>query len=87
MDHLVSICYELFNAGADTSSTTLAWGILFMTLNQEVQEKVSKEIKTHLGSRLPNQDDLSRLVFLTFFQFSKRFALASKQELDLVPKF
>ena len=73
MDHLVSICYELFNAGADTSSTTLAWGILFMTLNQEVQEKVSKEIKTHLGSRLPNQDDLSRLVLPTFF--SSQYAL------------
>ena len=56
----MTTCYELFVAGADTSSTTLAWGILFMTLNQQVQERVSKEIKNHLGSRLPSMDDLSK---------------------------
>ena len=53
----MAICYDFFLAGAETSSTTLAWAILFMTLNPEVQERAAQEIRSHLGSRLPGQDD------------------------------
>ena len=60
VDQLVAICYDFFLAGAETSSTTLAWAILFMTLHPEVQEKVAKEIASHLGSRMPGQDDRAK---------------------------
>ena len=60
VDQLVAICYDFFLAGAETSSTTLAWAILFMTLNPEVQEKVAREVTTLLGSRLPGQDDRAK---------------------------
>ena len=60
VDQLVAICYDFFLAGAETSSTTLAWAVLFMTLNQDVQEKVAREIRSHLGSRLPGQDDRAK---------------------------
>ena len=60
MDQLVAICYDFFLAGAETSSTTLAWAILFMTLHPEVQERVAQEITSHLGSRLPGQDDRAK---------------------------
>ena len=60
VDQLVAICYDFFLAGAETSSTTLAWAILFMTLHPEVQEKVAQEIASHLGSRMPGQDDRAK---------------------------
>ena len=60
VDQLVAICYDFFLAGAETSSTTLAWAILFMTLHPEVQERVAEEITSHLGSRLPGQDDRAK---------------------------
>ena len=60
VDQLVAICYDFFLAGAETSSTTLAWAILFMTLHPEVQEKVAQEITSHLGSRMPGQDDRAK---------------------------
>ena len=62
MDQLVSICDDFFLAGAETTSTTLTWAILFMTLNPEVQEKCAKEIETVLGSRVPNQSDRNKYV-------------------------
>ena len=40
---------DLFLAGAETTSTTLKWGILFMAINKEAQEKCRREIFTQLG--------------------------------------
>ena len=40
---------DLFLAGAETTSTTLKWGVLFMALNKDVQEKCRQEIFSHLG--------------------------------------
>ena len=37
-------CYDMFQAGFETTSNTLAFGMLFMILNPHVQEKVQKEL-------------------------------------------
>ena len=58
--YIITFFFDFFVAGAETSSSTLAWAIVFMTLNQDVQEKTAQEIKSHLGLRLPSQDDLSK---------------------------
>ena len=60
VDQLVAICYDFFLAGAETSSTTLAWAILFLTLNREAQERAAREVRELLGSRLPTQDDRAK---------------------------
>ena len=36
---------DLFNAGTETTSTTLQWFFIYMMYNQEVQEKCRKEIQ------------------------------------------
>ena len=40
---------DLFGAGSDTSSSTLCWALLFLTLHQDVQEKCHQEICIALG--------------------------------------
>ena len=63
-EQLLMICVDLFQAGAETSSTTLIWAVLFMALNPEVQEKCQEEIETALGQRLPLKDDVSKLNYV-----------------------
>lgn len=52
---LVSVCADLFGAGSETTSNTSAFGILYMMLYPEVQEKLQKELDTVVGkNRLPS---------------------------------
>ena len=44
IEQLVVICLDFFQAGAETSSTTLMWAVKYMTMHQDVQEKCQKEI-------------------------------------------
>jgi len=62
-DQLLVIILDLFLAGAETTSTSLKWAILFMTLNQEVQDKCRAEIFEVVGTRQPNLADMKKLVF------------------------
>jgi cytochrome P450 family 2 subfamily J len=51
-------CMDLFAAGSETTSTTLAWAVLFMILNPDVQDKVQREIDQVIGQdREPSLDD------------------------------
>ena len=43
---MLSTIMDLLQAGAETTGTTLKWGILYLALNPSVQEKVRKEIVT-----------------------------------------
>ncbi|XP_067153122.1 cytochrome P450 2U1 [Apteryx mantelli] len=48
-DYLFFIIGDLFIAGTDTTSNTLLWCLLYMSLYPEVQEKVHAEIEAVLG--------------------------------------
>jgi cytochrome P450 len=37
-------CYDMFQGGFETTSNTMAFGILFMILHPEVQKKVQEEL-------------------------------------------
>ena len=57
------MCLDFFQAGAETSSTTLLWAVMFMVLNPEVQEKCFQEIHNVLGQRLPSINDTSLMTY------------------------
>ncbi|XP_074768298.1 cytochrome P450 2J6-like [Athene noctua] len=48
-ENLVYVINDLFLGGSETSSTTLYWGLLFMVVNPDIQEKVQKELDAVLG--------------------------------------
>ncbi|XP_006866974.1 PREDICTED: cytochrome P450 2D17-like [Chrysochloris asiatica] len=57
---------DLFAAGMVTTSTTLAWALLFMILHPEVQRRVQQEIDEVLGQvRRPEMADQARMPFTT----------------------
>jgi len=37
-------CYDMFQAGFETTSNTMAFAVLFMLRNPEVQKKVQEEL-------------------------------------------
>jgi len=51
---LIMICLDMFGAGSDTSSSTLSWAVLFLTLHEEMQEKCAHEIL----ERVPINEEL-----------------------------
>ena len=51
IEQLVAICLDLFQAGSDTSSTTLCWAVMFLALYKDVQEKCLQEIDLVLGGK------------------------------------
>jgi len=56
--NLHSTIFDIFGAGAETTSSTLNWAILYLTECQDVQEKVHKEVMNVVGwSRSPSLTD------------------------------
>ncbi|XP_069449057.1 cytochrome P450 2J2-like isoform X4 [Ovis canadensis] len=52
-ENLIYSTLDLFFAGTETTSTTLRWGLLYMALYPEIQEKVQAEIDKVLGKSRP----------------------------------
>ncbi|NXI38572.1 CP2J2 protein, partial [Galbula dea] len=48
-DNLVYVINDFFLGGSETSTTTLYWGLLYMVMNPDIQEKVQKELDSVLG--------------------------------------
>jgi len=46
-------CLDLFKAGAETSSTTLLWCVLYLTKYQDVQTKAREEVERITGEERP----------------------------------
>uniref|UniRef100_A0A8C3JJR3 Cytochrome P450 n=1 Tax=Calidris pygmaea TaxID=425635 RepID=A0A8C3JJR3_9CHAR len=63
-DNLIYVINDLFLGGSETSSTTLYWGLLFMLLNPDIQEKVQKELDAILDpSQLICYEDRRKLPY------------------------
>ncbi|XP_073399238.1 cytochrome P450 2K1-like isoform X1 [Dendrobates tinctorius] len=63
-ENLYSSVLDLFDAGTETSSTTIRWGILLMMKYPEIQKKVQEEIKTHIKpGQLPTVEDRKKMPY------------------------
>ncbi|ODN00933.1 Farnesoate epoxidase [Orchesella cincta] len=61
---LHAILADLFFAGTDTTSNTLAWAVLYLAKNQDAQKKMQKEISSVTGdSRLVTVSDRSNMPY------------------------
>ncbi|XP_042127368.1 cytochrome P450 2J4-like isoform X3 [Peromyscus maniculatus bairdii] len=57
-ENLICSTLDLFFAGTETTSTTLRWALLYMSVDSEVQEKVQAEIDRVIGhGRQPSTAD------------------------------
>ena len=63
-EQLVVECLDFFEAGAETTSTTLLWAVLMMCLNPNVQAKCQSEVQEKIGSRSPTIDDIVDLPYV-----------------------
>ena len=62
--HLRNSLLDLFLAGAETTSSTLTWAMLYMVREPEVQKRVQSELDTVVGrSRLPASTDKPHLPY------------------------
>ena len=52
-EQLVLVCLDLFEAGSETTSTTILWSVLYMALHPEIQKKCQVEVDEKIGSRPP----------------------------------
>ncbi|KAM8803860.1 cytochrome P450 2U1 [Rhynchonycteris naso] len=63
-DYLFYIIGDLFIAGTDTTTNSLLWCLLYMTLYPETQEKVHEEIEKVIGAdRVPSLTDKAQMPF------------------------
>ena len=64
LTNLTNTLIDLFIAGADTTSTTLTWAVLYMAREPEVQKRVQIELDSVVGqSRLPAVADRPNLPY------------------------
>uniref|UniRef100_A0A3B5QX37 Cytochrome P450 2J1-like n=1 Tax=Xiphophorus maculatus TaxID=8083 RepID=A0A3B5QX37_XIPMA len=64
IDNLCFCTLDLFGAGTETTTTTLHWGLLFMILNPQIQERVQAEIDAVIGpSRQPSMTDRDNMPY------------------------
>ncbi|KAI7815647.1 cytochrome p450 [Rhyzopertha dominica] len=62
---LVAICMDLFMAGSETTSKSLAFGFLYMLRNPEIQKKAQEEIDSVVGrDRQPTLDDRAKMPYV-----------------------
>lgn len=63
-DYLFYIIGDLFVAGTDTTTNSLLWCLLYMSVNPDVQKKVHEEIERVIGcDRLPSLTDKAQMPY------------------------
>ncbi|TXG47073.1 hypothetical protein EZV62_026367 [Acer yangbiense] len=66
-EEFVTLCSEVISAGTDTSATTVEWALLHLVLNQEIQERLYKEIVDCVGNKdssLITEEDVEKMPYL-----------------------
>ncbi|KAL3889834.1 hypothetical protein ACJMK2_002161, partial [Sinanodonta woodiana] len=65
---LAKTVLTLFGAGAETTTTTIVWAILYLASKQDIQVRVFREINEIVGTdRLPSLQDKLKLVYTEAF--------------------
>ncbi|KAM4529386.1 cytochrome P450 2K1-like [Fundulus diaphanus] len=62
-DNLLITVLNLFNAGTETTSTTLRWGLLLMAKHPQIQDQVQEELRRVIGDRQVQVADRKSLPF------------------------
>lgn len=60
LKHLLA---DLFGAGVDTTLTTIRWFLMFVSENEEIQNKIRSEFEANLTS-MPTLDNYEKLPYL-----------------------
>lgn len=64
-EQLLSVCLDFFQAGTETTSNTLSFGLMYMIHNRRVNDKVHNELDAVVGrKRLPNLNDRNHLPYV-----------------------
>ncbi|KAL0328789.1 UNVERIFIED_CONTAM: cytochrome [Sesamum calycinum] len=64
-EEMVTLCSEAINAGTDTSATALEWALLHLVQDQEIQEKLYKEIVGCVGKNgVIAESDVEKMPYL-----------------------
>ena len=63
MDDLAISLYDFLLAGTETSSTTLKWLVLYLTIHQEVQARCREEIVRVIGANTCRLEDIPSLPY------------------------
>ncbi|XP_066286927.1 cytochrome P450 2U1-like [Branchiostoma lanceolatum] len=63
-ENVLFMAQDLFFAGTDTTTNTLLWSLLYMTLNPDIQNKVQEELDAVVGEGLPTLSHRSQLPYL-----------------------
>ena len=75
-DDLAINLFDFLLAGTETSSTTLKWLVLYLTLHQSVQDRCREEIVRVIGA---NRCSLEDIVNLPYTQVSRVTRLSGFQ--------
>lgn len=64
-EQLLSICLDFFQAGTETTSNTLSFGLMYMIHNRRVCDQVQAELDAVIGQkRFPNLQDRTHLPYV-----------------------
>ncbi|XP_066289714.1 cytochrome P450 2U1-like [Branchiostoma lanceolatum] len=63
-ENVLYMAGDLFLAGTDTTTNTLLWSLLYMTLNPGVQNKAQQELEAVVGKSLPTLSHRSQLPYV-----------------------
>lgn len=68
---LIAVCTDLFAAGSESTSNSIAFAMLYMLLYPDVQDKVRQELDSIVGrNRLPSYTDRLRSVNYVNLEFN-----------------
>jgi cytochrome P450 len=86
MEQLMQVCSDLFAAGSESTSNSIAYAVLHMLRNPECQEKVQKELDEVIGiDQFASYNDKQRLPY-TYAAITESFRMSPVAPIS-VPHF